>query len=91
MFDIGDTTDTEPKCTAVSGAESAIATNPDLTYVEFAEGQGFETDPADTSIAVGVAKGSELTAQINEALANISTEEREQIMLDVLAAQPSAE
>ena len=25
MFDIGDTTDTEPKCTAVSGAESAIA------------------------------------------------------------------
>ena len=25
MFDTGDTTDTEPKCTAVSGAESAIA------------------------------------------------------------------
>ena len=32
------------------GAESAVATNPDLTYVEFADGQGFETDPADTSI-----------------------------------------
>ena len=37
------------------GAESAVATNPDLTYVEFADGQGFETDPADTSIAIGVA------------------------------------
>ena len=64
---------------------------PDLTYVEFADGQGFETDPADTSIAIGVAKGSELTAQINEALATISDEERLQIMEDVLADQPSAE
>ena len=73
------------------GAESAVATNPDLTYVEFADGQGFETDPADTSIAIGVAKGSELTAQINEALATISDEERLQIMEDVLADQPSAE
>ena len=27
------------------GAESAVATNPDLTYVEFADGQGFETTP----------------------------------------------
>ena len=62
-----------------------MATNPDLTYVEFADGQGFETDPADTSIAIGVAKGSELTAQINEALATISDEERLQIMEDVLA------
>lgn len=73
------------------GAQSAVATNPDLTYVEFAEGQGFETDPADTSIAVGVDKGSELTEQINQALAQISDEERLQIMNDVLAAQPSAE
>ena len=73
------------------GAESAIATNPELTYVVFDEGKGFETDPADTSIAVGVAKGSELTAKINEALATISKEERLQIMNDALAAQPSAE
>ena len=73
------------------GAESAIATNPDLTYVVFDEGKGFVTDPADTSIAVGVAKGSELTAQINEALATISKEDRLQIMNDALAAQPSAE
>ena len=73
------------------GAESAIATNPDLTYVVFDEGKGFVTDPADTSIAVGVAKGSPLTAQINEALATISKEERLEIMNDALAAQPSAE
>ena len=73
------------------GAESAVATNPELSYVIFEEGKGFETDPADTSIAVGVAKNSELTARINEALATISKEERLQIMEEALAAQPSAE
>lgn len=73
------------------GAESAIVTNPELTYVAFDEGMGFEADPADTTIAVGVVKGSELTAKINEALASISDEERVQIMADALAAQPSAE
>ena len=73
------------------GAESAVATNPNLTYVAFAEGMGFECDPADTTIAVGIAKGSELTAQVNAALATISEEERVQIMADALAAQPSAQ
>ncbi|NLF29116.1 MAG: transporter substrate-binding domain-containing protein, partial [Clostridiales bacterium] len=73
------------------GAESAIATNPNLTFVGFEEGNGFEADPADTTIAVGLAKGSALTAKINEALANISEDERVQIMADALAAQPSAE
>jgi len=73
------------------GAESAVATNPNLTFVAFEDGMGFEADPADTTIAVGVAKGSDLTARINEALATISEEERVQIMADALAAQPSAE
>ena len=73
------------------GAESAVATNPNLTFVAFEDGMGFECDPADTTIAVGVAKGSELTAQINTALASISEEQRVQIMADALAAQPSAE
>ena len=73
------------------GAESAVATNPNLTFIAFEDGMGFEADPADTTIAVGVAKGSELTAKINEALAGISEEARVQIMADALAAQPSAE
>ncbi|MDO4371856.1 MAG: transporter substrate-binding domain-containing protein [Clostridia bacterium] len=71
------------------GAESAVATNPDLTYVAFEAGNGFECDPADTTVAVGVAKGSELTEKINEALASISAEERVSIMEEALAAQPS--
>lgn len=73
------------------GAESAVATNPNLTFIAFEDGMGFEADPADTTIAVGVAKGSALIAQINEALAGISEEARVQIMADALAAQPSAE
>lgn len=73
------------------GAESAVATNPDLTYVVFGEGQGFECDPADTTVAVGVAKDSPLTEQINAALANISADERLEIMNAALAAQPAAQ
>ena len=73
------------------GAESAMATNPNLTYVAFETGKGFDASTEDTTIAVGIAKGSELTAKINEALATISEEERQQIMLDALSAQPSAE
>ena len=73
------------------GAESAIATNPELTFIAFEDGNGFEADPSDTTIAVGLKKGSELTARINEALAAISEEERVQIMAEALAAQPSAE
>ena len=66
------------------GAEGKIT-------IAFEDGMGFEADPADTTIAVGVVKGSELTAQINAALADISEEQRVQIMADALAAQPSAE
>ena len=73
------------------GAESAMATNPDLTYVAFESGKGFDASTDDTTLAVGVAKGSDLTAKINEALATISEEDRQQIMLDALSAQPSAE
>ncbi len=73
------------------GAESAVATNPNLTFVAFEEGMGFECDPADTTIAVGIQKGSALTEQVNAALATISEEERVQIMADALAAQPSAQ
>ncbi len=72
------------------GAESAVATNPNLTYVAFEAGMGFEADPADTTIAVGVLKNSDLTARINEALATISEDERVAIMGEAQAAQPSA-
>ena len=70
------------------GAVADTTANPDLTYVKFADGQGFTASAEDTSIAVGLAKGSELLAPINEILAGISDEERLQIMVDTTARQP---
>ncbi len=70
------------------GAVADTAANPDLTYVKFADGQGFTASPEDTSIAVGLAKGSPLMDAINEILAGISEEDRLQIMLDATDRQP---
>lgn len=70
------------------GALSAVLSNPDLSFVEFEEGQGFEAAPEDTDIAVGLKKGSPLLSAINQVLSGISEEEREQIMLEALNNQP---
>ena len=73
------------------GAVSAAAANPELTFVEFAEGQGFEASPEDVAVAVGLAKGSDLTAKINEILAGISKEQRQEMMDTAVANQPLSE
>ena len=75
----------------IPGAVSATSANPDLTYLTFAEGQGFTVDPESAEIAVGIRQGSELKAQINEILAGISDEERNEIMIAAVAAQPLSE
>jgi amine acid ABC transporter, permease protein, 3-TM region, His/Glu/Gln/Arg/opine family len=69
-------------------AVSTASVSPKLVMVEFND--GFVTSPEDTQIAVGVEKGSPLTAQINEILANISEEERTAIMDKAILIQPSA-
>nr|WP_308743522.1 transporter substrate-binding domain-containing protein [uncultured Anaerocolumna sp.] len=68
---------------------SASTANKKLVMVEFTD--GFVTSDEDTAIAVGLVKGSELTAKINEILAGISEEERTQIMDKAILDQPSAE
>jgi putative lysine transport system substrate-binding protein len=70
-------------------AISASAANENLAMVEFTE--GFETSDDDTSIAVGLAKGSELTEKINEILADIPEEEQTEIMDAAILNQPSAQ
>jgi hypothetical protein len=57
----------------------------------FDEGKGFVCDPADTTIAVGLQKGSALLAQVNEALAALDKETREQMMEQAIANQPLSE
>ncbi|MFC0273144.1 transporter substrate-binding domain-containing protein [Metabacillus herbersteinensis] len=70
-------------------AISASAANENFAMVEFAE--GFATSDDDTAIAVGLAKDSELTEKINEALAAISEEDRQNIMDTAIKNQPAAE
>ena len=73
------------------GAVSAVASNPNLTFVAFEEGKGFVTSPDDTCVAVAVAKGSELTEKINEILAGITAEQREELMQWAVENQPLSE
>ena len=40
---------------------------------------------------MGIKKDSDLTTQVNEVLAGISQEERDQLMKDAIANQPAAE
>ncbi|NLY44338.1 MAG: transporter substrate-binding domain-containing protein [Clostridiaceae bacterium] len=70
---------------------SAEAANSNFKMVEFAPGKGFKTSPEDTTVAVGLRKGSELTAKINEALAKISEEQRKEIMENAIKNQPASE
>jgi len=65
-------------------AEAAIE---GFTYI--VPEDGFEADEADTAIAVGLKKGSELKEKINKILAGISEEERQQIMEEAIKNQPS--
>ena len=73
------------------GAISAVASNDSFTYVEFGAGNGFECDPAESSISVGIRLGSSLTEVINTALAKLSTQQKEAMMDAAIARQPAAE
>lgn len=73
-------------------AVSAAGTNSDFTFVEFAEGSGFEVSDDDVAVAVGINKGNEeLVSKINEILAGISEEQRTQLMDAAIANQPAAQ
>lgn len=70
---------------------SASTANSNFTYVSFDVENGFQYEINDAAIAMGLAKGSELTEQVNEILAGISQEERDQMMKDAIANQPIAQ
>ena len=70
---------------------SASMANSDFTYVAFEADKGFKYELNDVAIAAGLKKGSPLVEGVNAALANISEEERQQLMNDAIANQPAAE
>ena len=73
------------------GAVSAQESNPGLTFVEFAEGDGFEASPEDVAIAVAMKKGTDILGEVNKALAEISKETRQEMMDAAVANQPVAQ
>ena len=70
------------------GAVSAQESNPGLTFVEFAEGDGFEASPEDVAISVAMKKGTDMMADVNKALAELSKETRQEMMDTAVANQP---
>ncbi|MDN4492660.1 transporter substrate-binding domain-containing protein [Ureibacillus aquaedulcis] len=70
-------------------AISSTTANNNFTYIELEE--GFETEEADTSVAIGLKKGDKNIDVINETLNAISEEERQQIMDEAIANQPAAQ
>lgn len=63
------------------GAIENCASNSQFTYVKLVNNDtGFVATDADTAIAVGIVKGSDFTAQVNAILAQITQEQRDQMM-----------
>ncbi|QLY39892.1 transporter substrate-binding domain-containing protein [Hujiaoplasma nucleasis] len=70
-------------------AMAATESNPNLTYLEFEQGQGFNVSYEDKAVSIALRQDdAELLSQINEILSNISNETRESLMLDAIERQP---
>lgn len=67
-------------------AISVCKTNEELDYIHLKNNDtGFTATAADVGIAVGLKKGSELREKINAALAEITAEQRETLMEEIVA------
>ena len=73
-------------------AMAAQYANSDIVILDFDEENGFQADQEDINIGIAIAKGNdELKNKINEALAEISEDEREEIMMNAIEIQPLAQ
>ncbi len=70
-------------------AMAVIETNPNLTYIEFSEGNGFNVSFEDKDVSIALRQtDTDLLEQINNILASISNEQRENMMADAINRQP---
>ncbi|WP_326717079.1 ABC transporter permease subunit [Vagococcus jeotgali] len=65
--------------------------NPNFKMIDFKDGQGFETTPEDTALAIGMKKGNPQIEQVNEILAGISEAERDNLMDIAISRQPDGD
>lgn len=73
------------------GAVSAQESNPELTFVEFAEGKGFEASPEDVAVAVAMKKGNADLTGVNKALETLTKDKRQEMMDAAIAIQPASQ
>lgn len=68
---------------------SAMLSNPDLVMIKCDASDTFQLDSVDTNLGIAVAKGNEqIVEDLNAALAQISEEERDEIMEHAVSVQP---
>ncbi len=73
-------------------AYSAALANPDLKVMKFEAGKGFDYSKGEASNAVAVRKGdADVLEAVNGVLAEISSEERSELMEKIITLQPVAE
>lgn len=59
--------------------------------VEFDKADGFQTNPEDVQVSVGMRKGDSDMAQVNQILAEIPQDERVDIMDQAIKDQPATD
>lgn len=70
-------------------AIAIVQTNPDLSYVTFAQGQGFDVAYEDAAVAIALRQSDvALLAEVNRILALITQNQREAWMLAAIDRQP---
>ncbi len=63
--------------------------NPELTYIQFTEGNGFDVSFEDSAVSVALRQADvTLLEQVNAILSGITTEDRENFMLEAISRQP---
>ena len=71
-------------------ALSIVNNNPDLTMIQFNEGQGFELSFEDTTVSVATRlEDTELIDTINTVLSTLSQDTRNEMMATAIAQQPA--
>lgn len=69
---------------------TATSVNKDLKMLQFSAANGFQTDPEDVQVSVGMRKGDTDVAKVNTILAGISKQARLDLMDDAIKEQPAA-
>jgi len=70
-------------------AIAICASNSELTYITFEEGDGFDVSYEDSAVAIAVRQGDvTLLSNINTILSTITSEQREAWMVDAIDRQP---